>query len=170
MSHARVGGGPRCDPCANRVPRARTGRENPDWTYALKFLDLPLQEARRREGRPVGLDAAVGLEAAQDTDGKPRDLRRRCGRYHFLLHCHVCHGLHAAKLFVVMNNQPTCPHCLEAKRSETAAKSGLQFLHKSDDNRHYGLFRAPCGHDIHRQFELIARAARRECGRSLDLA
>ncbi len=85
-------------------------------------------------------------------------------RYHLALRCHTCGKLHVSKLFVVMNNQPNCPHCLNEKRRETAAAAGLKFLRQSMKNRHYGDFRAPCGHTLKRQFELVERAARTGSG------
>ncbi|WP_233193130.1 GIY-YIG nuclease family protein [Acidimangrovimonas sediminis] len=91
-------------------------------------------------------------------------LARVKDRYHFALRCQECDQPHISKLFVVMNHQPLCPHCLRERRITTAVAAGLRFLGQADDNRHYGIFRAPCSHKLRRQFALIERAARGETG------
>lgn len=110
------------------------------------------------QGKIHGHWEAAALRKGFDLIARVQD------RYHLVLRCHTCGKFHLSKLFVVMNNQPNCPHCLHAKRCETAAAAGLTFLRQTRKNHHYAHFRAPCGHKVRRQFELVERAARGETG------
>ncbi len=85
-------------------------------------------------------------------------------RYHLQLRCRTCGGGVTAKLFTLMRSQPLCPHCLAARRSAVAAAAGVTFLGPDPDRHGYGRFRAPCGHILSRQFELIERVAKGQNG------
>lgn len=79
-------------------------------------------------------------------------------RYHVALECQVCGTLNLARAFTVKQCQPVCKGCQFRKRQEEAQSVGLVYLGRDPDDPHYGLYRAPCGHEIRRQFELIKRA------------
>jgi hypothetical protein len=83
-------------------------------------------------------------------------------RLHLALQCHLCGGLNVTRLFVVMNNQPLCHHCISQKRQETAMAAGVTWLGRDPGNRHYGLYRLSCGHETSRQFSFIERIAKGE--------
>ena len=85
-------------------------------------------------------------------------------RYHLQLCCRNCDGSITAKLFTLMRHQPLCPHCLAARRHAMAAAAGVTFLGADPDRRGYCRFRAPCGHVLARQFELIDRIAKGATG------
>ncbi|TNJ39154.1 GIY-YIG nuclease family protein, partial [Phaeobacter sp. B1627] len=96
-------------------------------------------------------------------------LQRVEDRYHLELECHACGELHICKLYVVMNNQPICPHCVETRWREDATAAGLAFLQRDTEDRHYGFYEAPCGHKLRRQFELIKRIADGECSHRCEI-
>ncbi|KEP67952.1 hypothetical protein DL1_16935 [Thioclava dalianensis] len=83
-------------------------------------------------------------------------------RYSLALECNSCGGLHVSRLFVLLNYQPECPHCVDARRRETAKHAGLELLRRDHGNRKYAFYRASCGHEIRRQFELVERMAQGE--------
>lgn len=80
------------------------------------------------------------------------------------LECKTCGGLHVSRFYVVLNFQPECPHCVEARWRETARRAGLEMLRRDPANRKYAFYRASCGHEIRRQFELVDRMAQGETG------
>jgi hypothetical protein len=82
-------------------------------------------------------------------------IARVADRFHLALRCTTCNGLIKAKLFVVMNNQPSCRHCLERTRRAKAKTAGARYLQRDPKNRHYALYRAPCGHDLLRQINRV---------------
>ena len=84
-------------------------------------------------------------------------------RYHLLLACQSCGLAHASKIFVLMNSQPQCPHCIEARWQADAAAAGLKWAGRDPEDRHYGHYIAPCGHNLRRQFEMVKRAAEGLC-------
>ncbi|UWQ41614.1 GIY-YIG nuclease family protein [Leisingera aquaemixtae] len=90
-------------------------------------------------------------------------LKRIRDRYHLLLRCRTCGATHVSKLFVLMNNRPECPHCIEARWRGHAKAAGLQWAGRDPENRHYGLYIADCGHRLRRQLELVKRAAAGIC-------
>ncbi|WP_210402695.1 GIY-YIG nuclease family protein [Thioclava sp. DLFJ5-1] len=63
---------------------------------------------------------------------------------------------------VVLNFQPDCPTCIEARWRVTAELAGLEMLGRDPDARSYGIYRAACGHEIRRQFPFIQKMARGE--------
>ncbi|MCJ8140130.1 hypothetical protein [Falsirhodobacter halotolerans] len=93
------------------------------------------------------------------------DIRARVqDRTRLLLDCRTCGGVMVTRVFTVVNAKPQCPHCLAARRSAQAEAAGVVFLAPHPERVGYGVFRAPCGHELHRQFELIDRVARGETG------
>lgn len=73
------------------------------------------------------------------------------------LRCRECGALHKSRIFTLMSAQPLCPACIETDWREDAAQAGVEFLRRDPSHRHYGIYRAPCGHEISRQFALIKR-------------
>ncbi|EDZ45742.1 hypothetical protein RBY4I_952 [Rhodobacterales bacterium Y4I] len=90
-------------------------------------------------------------------------LKRIRDRYHLLLACRACGATHVSKLFVVMNNQPLCPHCIEERWRDDAAAAELQWAGRDPESRHHGFYIADCGHRLRRQLELVKRAAKGVC-------
>ena len=90
-------------------------------------------------------------------------LQRVKDRYHLLLSCHTCRRTHASKIFVLMNSQPQCPHCIQDRWRDDAAAAGLNWVGRDPEDRHYGHYIAPCGHNLRRQFEMVKRAAEGLC-------
>jgi len=80
-------------------------------------------------------------------------------RLHLALRCHKCGGLNKVKRFTLMSAQPLCSHCMMREWTADAQAAGLEFLRRDDTDRHYGIFRADCGHEVTRQFGFVKRAA-----------
>lgn len=91
-------------------------------------------------------------------------LQRIRDRYHLLLACQTCGRTHASKIFVLMNSQPQCPHCIQDRWQADAAAAGFQWAGRDPEDRHYGFYIADCGHRLRRQFEMVKRAAEGVCG------
>ncbi|WP_376870742.1 hypothetical protein [Albirhodobacter sp. R86504] len=87
---------------------------------------------------------------------------RVADRLHFALQCQTCGTLSKVKRFTLMTAQPLCHACIERDWAADANAAGLEFLRRDETNRHYGVYRLPCGHEIRRQFERIKRVARGE--------
>jgi hypothetical protein len=81
-------------------------------------------------------------------------------RLHFALRCVRCGAMNKVKRYTLMSAKPSCGHCIEQVWANDAASAGLTFLHRDPANRHYGVYRARCGHEYVRQFELIKRVAK----------
>jgi hypothetical protein len=90
--------------------------------------------------------------------------RRIRDRYHVALTCQTCGEQTASKVFNLMTAEPRCGACAERRIRDLAQAAGLEFLGRDPEDHMYGWFRAPCGHDLRRQFELIERAAAGICG------
>lgn len=90
-------------------------------------------------------------------------LQRVKDRYHLLLSCKACGATHMSKIFVVMNSQPQCPHCIQDRWQADAEAAGLQWAGRDPQSRHHGFYIADCRHRLRRQFELIKRAAAGTC-------
>lgn len=120
--------------------------------------------------RPVhlGLPVHAHWRAAAGTKGF-EITGRVDDRYHLMLKCAACGTEHRSKLYVLMNSQPRCPGCMEARWREEATAAGLVWLGRDQENRHYGVYQAPCGHRLLRQFELVKRIASGECAHRCDL-
>lgn len=83
--------------------------------------------------------------------------RRVRDRYHLALECLECGAHTAVKLANLRDAAVRCGGCADRDRVRTAQEAGLAFLRRDPDNRSYGYFLAPCGHEVRRQFELIRR-------------
>lgn len=90
--------------------------------------------------------------------------RRVDDRYHLMLRCAECGLEHKCKRSVLMDNQPLCPHCIEAKRRDAAETAGLTWIGRDPTDRHHAYYRASCGHVLRRQFEFVDRVAGGACG------
>ena len=81
---------------------------------------------------------------------------------YYALSCLACGAVLRARHSVILQSQPTCHSCLAEKHKRIARDAGLVLLGRDRESRHYGLFRAPCGHDLRREFEFVQRMARGE--------
>lgn len=90
-------------------------------------------------------------------------------RYHLLLACQSCGLAHASKIFVLMNSQPQCPHCIQDRWQADAEAAGLQWAGRDPQSRHHGFYIADCGHRLRRQFELIKRIASGTCSHRCEI-
>ncbi|REF73507.1 hypothetical protein [Paracoccus versutus] len=118
--------------------------------HLLSVSDLPL----------VIYPGKMHAHWAEAARAKGFDLIARVrDRLHVALRCQTCGGVHVARHFVVMNAQPLCPHCIEARWRETALAAGLTWLGRDPDHRHYGRYLLPCDHEVRRQFSFVERVA-----------
>lgn len=90
-------------------------------------------------------------------------------RYHLALCCQTCGKISSKHLFSVMSHNPHCPHCIESAWRATAKQAGLTYLRRVSGDRHYAIYRAPCGHELRRQFEFVERIARGEVQHRCEL-
>lgn len=122
------------------VPRRSAGTPRADWvTY-----DAPIRQPW------VALAQAKGF----------RINRRIRDRYHVALECQTCSAHTAQKTYTLRTAQPRCGGCATAGQQTRAQDAGLVLLHRDPEDRHYGIFRAECGHIVRRQFAFVARLAR----------
>lgn len=102
------------------------------------------------------------IAAARD---KGYDLVARVSdRYHLALRCHRCSDVSIAKIFTLRTAQPLCPSCLVAGRTEAARQADLTYLRCCDHDRHYAIYRMPCGHEVRRQIGFVQRVGGGEVG------
>lgn len=80
-------------------------------------------------------------------------------RLHLALRCKRCGALNKVKRFTLMSAQPLCHACIQTGRRADAATAGLTFLRRDPSDRHYDLYRAPCGHEVRRQTGLVKQMA-----------
>ena len=80
-------------------------------------------------------------------------------RLHLALRCKICGALSKTRLYTVMTAQPLCPACIEEDWRDAARSAGLTFLRRDPEHRHYAYYRAPCGHEVRRQLEMVRRMA-----------
>jgi len=118
----------------------------PDQTLTIAGEALPIHDADippqwAERARRKGYDAVCRVK----------------DRYHIALCCHRCGEMVSVKAFTLMNNRPRCPTCLGRKWDAEAQQAGLVFLRRDPRHTQYGLFRAGCGHEVRRQWELIRR-------------
>jgi hypothetical protein len=124
----------------------------------------PLFVPRRSAGTPV--DAwtthTAPVPEAWETLALAKGFRinrRVRDRYHAVLECLACGAHTAQKAFTLRTAQPRCGGCAVQSLDGLARRAGLVLLRRCPTDRHYGLFRARCGHVLRRQFELIHRVA-----------
>ena len=95
--------------------------------------------------------------------GKGYRIHRRIrDRYHVALECPHCGAHKACKVFNLRTAQPSCGGCATGDLNDHAKHAGLSLLYRDPLDRHYGIFRAGCGHDVRRQFEFVERLAARK--------
>lgn len=85
--------------------------------------------------------------------GRSRD------RHHLALSCDVCGHVHASRIYTLMSAQPHCPACMIARLDQDATVASLTHLERDANNRHYSHYRAPYGHTLRRQHEIVRRMA-----------
>lgn len=91
-------------------------------------------------------------------------IRRRCkDRARVVLQCQTCGQEHDKRHSVVVGSTPLCPHCIEGRWQADAAAAGLSWLGRDPNDPKRGRYRAPCGHELSRQFGLIKRIAAGAC-------
>lgn len=135
----------------------------PAVTPATKLLASPLIDIDGRLVPRIDMPIDPGWITRASACGL--EIRARVkDRFHLHLHCRTCGGGFVAKIFTLRTAEPLCPHCLRSRRGTLAEAAGLTFLHRDPANRHYGIFRAACGHDQRRQFELVERMAKGTTG------
>jgi len=93
---------------------------------------------------------------------------RIADRFHLALRCRTCGETQKVRLFTLMAARPLCMACLMAERREDAVAAGLQFLRRDPQDRHYAIYRAPCGHEVRRQSVLVKRVAAGEISLHCD--
>lgn len=97
---------------------------------------------------------------AQAAQAKGFDIVARINdRLHLALRCRACGAVQKVRLFTLMSAQPLCQACIQTAWQADAEAAGLTFLRRDADDRHYGVYRAACGHTARRQFEMIKRIA-----------
>ncbi|PYE82204.1 GIY-YIG nuclease family protein [Pseudoroseicyclus aestuarii] len=110
-----------------------------------------------------GFDAPIRPHWAELAHAKGFRIARRIRDRSWLeLECRTCRGLTPMRLWVLTSAQPHCRPCMEARWRKTAQAAGLTFLRRCPDHRHYAHYRAPCGHEVRRQFAFVERMARSE--------
>jgi hypothetical protein len=100
------------------------------------------------------------LKSVWDERAREKGFRIHCrirDSNHIALDCLICGALTAHKLYTLQTAQPACGGCQEDTRRAKAKAAGLILLRRDENNRHYGIYRAPCGHEIRRQFNFIDR-------------
>ncbi|WP_028095528.1 hypothetical protein [Pseudodonghicola xiamenensis] len=90
-------------------------------------------------------------------------VKRIRNKDHIALKCHRCGALTAQKLYTMRKAQPACAACQHTSIETNARIAGLSFLGYDPEKRHRGLFRAPCGHEVVRQFGLVQRIVEGRC-------
>lgn len=80
-------------------------------------------------------------------------------RLHLALRCQRCGAVMKVRLYTLMSAQPKCSACVESGWVQSARATGLTYLGRCSDDRHYAIYKAPCGHELRRQFEIVERAA-----------
>lgn len=78
-------------------------------------------------------------------------------RYHLRLECKTCGAHTAVKLFALRGAQPRCGACAASRRIDVADGARLVFLRRDPEHHKYAYFRAPCGHEVRRQFGFVER-------------
>ncbi|WP_417809485.1 GIY-YIG nuclease family protein [Thioclava sp.] len=98
-----------------------------------------------------------------------RILARVKNKDHLALECATCGGVHISRHSVVLNANPECPHCIKARWRAKSNAAGLKMLRRDPKHRHYAFYRAPCGHELRRQFTFVERVARGEVAHRCEI-
>lgn len=119
---------------------------------ALPVVDIPLPPHWSEIARSKGYEIAARV----------RD------HLHLALRCTRCDTVSLARVFTLRTAQPLCPTCLRTARTRAAADAGAEFRRRDPEDTRYAVYALPCGHEVRRQFGLIARAAAGETGLRCD--
>lgn len=119
---------------------------------ALPVVDIPLPPHWSAIARAKGYEIAARV----------RD------HLHLALRCTRCDTVSLARVFTLRTAQPLCPTCLRTARTRAAADAGAEFRRRDPEDTRYAVYALPCGHEVRRQFGLIARAAAGETGLRCD--
>lgn len=90
--------------------------------------------------------------------------RRVRDRGHLALQCLTCGAHTAVKIAALRTSAVRCGGCAARLRDANAQGADLVFLRRDENDHHYGVFRAACGHEVRRQFALIERVRAGETG------
>lgn len=90
--------------------------------------------------------------------------RRVRDRNHLALECLNCGSHTAVKIAALRSSAVRCGGCAARLRDANAQDAALVFLRRDENDHHYGVFRASCGHEVRRQFALIERVRAGETG------
>ncbi|MBB4209404.1 hypothetical protein [Roseinatronobacter bogoriensis] len=90
--------------------------------------------------------------------------RRVRDRGHLALQCLTCGAHTAVKIAALRTSAVRCGGCAAQLRDANAQDADLVFLRRDENDHHYGVFRAACGHEVRRQFALIERVRAGETG------
>lgn len=90
-------------------------------------------------------------------------VRRIRDKTHVALLCHQCEDLTVQKLYTLRSAQPACASCRHRVVIAQAHKAGLEFKGYDPECHKLGIYRAPCGHTVRRQFGQIERIAAGQC-------
>ncbi len=122
----------------------------------------PLYIPRRSQNLPADVwssyPATIPAAWAKIASLKGFRINRRIrDRYHVALECRTCGAHTSCKAFNLRTAQPRCGSCASVGQHKQAEAAGLVFLKRDPLDRHYGIFRARCGHIVRRQFAFIHR-------------
>jgi hypothetical protein len=85
---------------------------------------------------------------------------RAVSHEHLVLGCQTCGLPTVARVSLVRDDNPKCPHCIQERRGNVALDYGA--LHLGPDpvgDRKYRLYKLPCGHTARRQPGCVKKAA-----------
>lgn len=119
-------------------------------TTTIRDHDFPVYD---REIPPQW--QAIAEEKGFEITGRVRD------KDHLVLRHNRCGEDMVSKVFTLRDAEPTCPHCLEAKRRDRCRGAGATYLGLADRPNYYRI-RLGCGHETERQSELLGRVKRGE--------
>jgi hypothetical protein len=136
----------------------------PEHVVCLLEIGEPLYVPRRSDTVPaeawVPYPKPIPLQWHVIAEKKGFSIHSRIrDRFHLCLRCNSCGALTAQKIFTLRTAQPACVACQCKSRQDLAQAAGLEFMYRDSKDRHYGMFRAPCGHKISRQFAFLERIA-----------
>ncbi|SED45816.1 hypothetical protein SAMN05519105_4040 [Rhodobacter sp. 24-YEA-8] len=134
------------------------GEASASWVSAAVVTTEP-------DATPSALPTEIPQDWHQLAEAKGFSITARIkDRFHLELRCKTCAQTHVSKIYTLRTAQPTCPGCMADRRVTEAQEAGLVWLRGDPDNPHYSFYRAPCGHELRRQHELILRVGQGRTG------
>lgn len=134
------------------------GEASASWVSAAVVTTEP-------DATPSALPTEIPQDWHQLAEAKGFSITARIkDRFHLELRCKTCAQTHVSKIYTLRTAQPTCPGCMADRRVTEALEAGLVWLRGDPDNPHYSFYRAPCGHELRRQHELILRVGQGRTG------